>query len=69
MERRWIECGKCKNAFHYKCLPKKHLEAFGIDESDEDDDELAFYCHECASDVDSDAEPFVLSELSVIEDE
>lgn len=29
---RWIECDECKNAFHYKCIPKKHLDAFGLDE-------------------------------------
>lgn len=62
LRRRWIECDKCKNTFHYKCIPKKHLDAFGIEESDDDDDELVFYCHFCAADIDSDADPFVLSE-------
>lgn len=58
--RRWIECDQCKCAFHYKCLPKKHLNAFGIEE--DDDDELAFVCNICANYVDSDCEPFVLSD-------
>lgn len=43
-------------------LPKKHLDAFGLEESDEDDDELLFSCHICTSDINSDNDPFELSE-------
>ncbi|KAG8274435.1 hypothetical protein J6590_107964, partial [Homalodisca vitripennis] len=68
IRRRWIECDKCTNTYHYKCIPKKHLDAFGIEESDDDDDELAFYCHNCANDIDTDTEPLGL-DLSDTEDE
>lgn len=61
IRRRWIECDECKHTFHYKCIPKKHLDAFGLDEDDVDDDELQFLCHFCAKDVDSDNDPLVLS--------
>lgn len=49
--RCWIECDDCKSTFHFKCILKTHLEAFGIDESDEDD--LQFICHICTNDIDS----------------
>lgn len=62
IRRRWIECDQCKETFHYSCIPKKHRDTFGIEESDEDDDELSFICHMCANDIDSDCEEFVLSE-------
>lgn len=52
---RWIESDDCKNTYYFKCIPKKHL--------DEDDEELQFLCHFCAKDVDSDNDPFVLSEI------
>ncbi|KAG8276950.1 hypothetical protein J6590_052866 [Homalodisca vitripennis] len=48
----------CKNTFHYRCIPKKHLDAFGLDESDDDEDELNFLCHLCADDIDSDNDPY-----------
>lgn len=45
--RRWVECDQCKCQFHYKCIPKKHLNCYGIEEDDEDEDDVAFICHFC----------------------
>lgn len=50
--RRWIECDECENTYHYKCIPKKHLNVYGIEESDEDEDELNFVCHNCTKNSD-----------------
>jgi hypothetical protein len=67
--RRWIECDKCQHTYHYRCIPKKHLNLFGIDEDDEDDDELAFICHLCTPEMNSDNDPLELSELSEDEED
>lgn len=52
--KRWIECDECKSQFHYNCLPKKHLEQYGLEEDDNDDDEVAFVCHVCVEGEESD---------------
>lgn len=52
--RRWIKCDICKSAYHYKCIPKAHLNVYGIEDTDEDDDEIAFVCHICSPDTDDD---------------
>uniref|UniRef100_A0A1B6L7P3 PHD-type domain-containing protein n=1 Tax=Graphocephala atropunctata TaxID=36148 RepID=A0A1B6L7P3_9HEMI len=49
--RRWIQCDECGHTYHYKCLPKKHLDIYGIEEDDEED-EVAFVCHKCTKDSD-----------------
>lgn len=55
--------------FHFKCIPKTHLKTFGLEESDEDDDEVAFVCHFCTkNDLNSDEDPLVLSEFSEEDD-
>lgn len=58
--QRWIERDKCQAQVHFKCIPEKHLNSFGLEECDEDDDELAFICHFCATDIDSSCEEFNL---------
>lgn len=57
--KKWIECDECKSAYHIRCVPKKHLNTYGIEESDEDE-EVQFVCHNCISDSDDD--PLILSE-------
>lgn len=52
--RRWVECDQCKGQFHYKCIPTSHLDLYGLDEEDEDDDEVAFLCHHCVDDKSDD---------------
>ena len=42
----WIACGKCDDKYNFKCIPKTHIEAFGLDEDDMD--EVSFFCHKCA---------------------
>lgn len=39
---RWVECDNCKSTFHYKCIPKKLLVLYGLDEEDKDEDEVNF---------------------------
>lgn len=62
--RRWVECDTCQGQYHYKCVPKKHLDAFGLEESDEEEEEVNFICHLCAADVDTDYEDLRLTESS-----
>lgn len=62
--RRWVECDTCQGQYHYKCIPKKHLDSFGLEESDEDEEDVNFICHVCAADVDTGNEEFQLSESS-----
>lgn len=59
---RWIECDDCKKTCHYQCFPRKHRDAFRIEETDEDDDDLQFICHISANYVNSDCEDFILSD-------
>lgn len=59
-----------QKTYHNKCIPKKHCDAFGIEETDDDDqDKIQLLCHFCANDVDSDCEPLVISEPSDEDDE
>lgn len=48
--RRWVECDKCHGTFHYKCIPKLHLDTYGLDEDDEDEEDVNFICHLCVDD-------------------
>lgn len=60
--RRWIECDDCKKTFHYKCIPKQHLNIYGLDEDSDNEDEMAFVCHECSPDTDDDLNCLLASE-------
>lgn len=50
VRKRWVECDECKKQYHYKCIPKSHLDLYGLDEEDEDDEEVKFICHLCVDD-------------------
>lgn len=59
--KKWIEpCDLCKSPFHYKCIPKKHRNKFGIKSEEDDHEETSFMCHLCVSD--SDDNPLVLGD-------
>lgn len=61
--RKWIKCDSCKKHFHYKFIPKRHLETFGLEESDDDEEEVV--CHNCTKNyLYNDEDPLVLSETS-----
>ncbi|KAG8279794.1 hypothetical protein J6590_097047, partial [Homalodisca vitripennis] len=60
-EEDWT-CKVCDRRYSAEIILNIRAHAFGIEESDEDDDELVFYCHICANDIDSDVDPLVLSE-------
>lgn len=50
--KKWVECDSCLGQYHYKCIPKKHLNKYGLDDSE--DDELTFICHNCTENSDED---------------
>lgn len=50
VRKRWVECDTCKKPYHYKYVPKSHLDLYGLDDDDDDDDEVAFICHVCVDD-------------------
>lgn len=60
--RRWINFDKCQSQYHFKCIPKRHLNNFGLEECEENNNELAFICHFCTTDIDSSCEEFELDE-------
>lgn len=35
-KRRWVDCDQCKSAFHVNCIPKSHLNLYGLDDDEED---------------------------------
>lgn len=37
LSRKWVECDTCKNTYHFKCVPKNHIESFGLTNDDDDD--------------------------------
>ncbi|KAJ4443802.1 hypothetical protein ANN_05582 [Periplaneta americana] len=49
LKRTWVECDKCKDTYHFKCIPKSHVNAFGLDEEDMEEDCVTFLCHNCAT--------------------
>lgn len=55
ISRKWVECDGCKSTYHFKCIPKSHVQSFGIGLSESDDEEdVTFMCHECAKCDESD---------------
>lgn len=50
VRKRWVECDTCKAQYHYKCIPKTHLDLYGLD----DDNEVLFFCHKCVDDKSDD---------------
>lgn len=53
-KRRWVDCDQCKSAFHVKCIPKSHLNLYGLDDDEDEEDEFAFICHFCVDEKSDD---------------
>lgn len=54
VRKRWVECDTCKKQYHYKCVPKSHLDLYGLEDDDDDDDKVTFICHMCVDDQSDD---------------